>query len=523
MIIGIQNKNKMGIISESYKNKLMRLAGVNQQIINESSRLEFLKKDFEDRVSRKYDKFLKFYSRGSWSQENEPDKFIKTIVSDIALTKNKEIVEKELWIKNMMEIFNQLDNVDPSENKQYLSWLINIFLAGNLPIEDIYKAKEELALFSKNKEKIPLEQRNINSYPDLQSLSEVVAQYSTGEDMSATEKQKLIKLEGAEQVYDSPNWKIIIPKTQDAACLYGKSTKWCTASDEYNRFDYYNKQGPLFILINKNISNDRDTNKKLQFHFESNQFMDTLDRRIDITKFFKSNPELKEFFKKEGQITPAFEIEHMLVSKKEGLQLLKTTNNKIDLIKSKGYNFLEKFYREIGASEEFKNALLNDDEFIKKLFEGNHFSDLLSSYKEFNIENEGIEKIKSLPWLESWILNTNTSADILQSFIFSISENFGEKGKDFVRQLLKPGGLIWTSLLQPNKNKIAHYFSMLSNSKTLGSEGLKMAKDLLGDKNAIQTLKSKGVSDMTIDMLRKFYQMKKESFEAQDYLRHILR
>ncbi len=499
----------------------MRLAGVSSQNLNESSRIDFLKKDFEDRVSRKYDKFLKFYSRGSWNQENEPDGFIKNIVFNTAL-ENGEIIPKDNWMKNMMTRFSDLEKADPTDNKQYLNWLINIYLSGNLLDEDIYKANEELSLFFKNKEKIPLEQRNINSYTDLQSLSSVLQKYSSEEEMSSTEKQKIIKLEGAEQVYDSPNWKIIIPKTEEAACLYGKSTKWCTASSAHNRFSYYSQQGPLFILINKKIGNDRDNLKKLQFHFETNQFMDTLDRQIGITQFFKSNPELIDFFKKEGKIDAAFQIEHMLVSKKEGLKLLKTLDNKVSLIKNKNYSFFERFYKEIGATKEFVDIILNDKEFIKKIFENGYFSELIHSYNEMGLKKEGLDIIKSLPWLNDWFFDIGTSPETIQRFVQSIKENLGPKGLEYIKELLKPTGVLWNALTQPNKNKISYYFSMLSNSNILGSEGLKLAKNILNNKNMIDDLKSRGVTRTTLEMLKNFYYMKKECFQAQLYLRNIL-
>ena len=62
MINGTQNKtqNNMSIISESYRKKLMSLAGLNSNTLEESSRLDFLQKDFKERVERKYDKFLTF-------------------------------------------------------------------------------------------------------------------------------------------------------------------------------------------------------------------------------------------------------------------------------------------------------------------------------------------------------------------------------------------------------------------------------------------------------------------------------
>ena len=516
----------MYILTEAYKNKLMSLAGVNTKTLTEASRVDFLKNDFIERVGRKYDKFLKFYSTGNWDSEKENDNFIKNIIwkEKIAFTNQTHpknvLISRAGFIEIMTNhYFVELEKSDPSENKQYLSWLINIFLAGNLPTEDIYKAHDALISFSKNKEKLPVEQRNINSFTNLTSLFETVSQYDSVE-MSASEKEKIVKLEGAEQVYDSPDWKIIIPKTQEAACLYGKNTKWCTASvDSFNRFDYYSKQAPLYILIDKRIKDDRNVMKKLQFHFKTNQFMNTLDNQIDVTKFFKQNLKLKDFFKKIGEITASFEIEHMLVTKEEGLKLLQSTKNKIDLIEKKDFKFLKKFFIEIGASKEFKQTILSDIEFIKIVFEKGLFEDLIESYKEMGVPSEGLNVIKSLPWLNKWITNTDTKN--IEKFIYSVYDLCPD-GMEFVKILLKRGGIIWNALLQPNKNKIAHYFNMLSSTKTLGKAGINLAKKMLKDQSVIDELKSKGVSDSSLALLNKFYNVLSECYQAHDYLRNIL-
>jgi hypothetical protein len=288
-------------------------------------------------------------------------------------------------------------------------------------------------------------------------------------------------------------------------------------------FSHYSKNGPLYILINKNIKNDRDVFKKLQFHFHSNQFMDTLDRPIKVTNFFKENPELKEFFKKKGEIDAGFEIEHMLVTKEEGLKLLQTTKNKIDLINRKGFDFFKKFLIEIGAAEEFTNTILNDKEFIKSVFKKDLFDDLIEFYKEMGVVESGLKTIKSLPWLGEWIMDAETKPETIQKFIFSISENMGAEGKSFVKHLLERGGVVWNALLQPNKNKISHYFNMLSSRQSLGNAGLKIAKEMLKNKSVVDELKSKGVSTTTINMLNKFYSMLSEAHQAHTYLRNILR
>jgi len=474
---------------------------------------------------------LKFYSTGIWNPEKEPDNFIKNILWNEKLvftnTRNVKnvLIPRQRFVETMTNAyFIQLENADPTENNQYLTWLINIFLAGNLPTEDIYKVNEALTLFYKNKEKLPVEQRNINSFKDLSSLFSTISKYSSEDELSTSEKERIIKLEGAEQIYDSPNWKIIIPKTKEAACLYGKSTKWCTASEDNNRFKYYSQQSPLYILIDKRIKDDRDIFKKLQFHFSSNQFMDTTDRQISVNKFFNENRELKDFFKKIGEIDASFEIEHILVSKEEGLNLLKTTKNKIALIERKNFNFLKDFFLGIGAKKEFIQAILTDKEFIKHLFEYGLFDNLIDSYKEMDVPLEGLNVIKSLPWLNSWIMNKDTKPERIQDFIFSISKNLGNEGQEFVKHLLTKGGIIWNALLQPGNIRITHYFNMLSSRKSLGTSGMIMSKKLLRNPSVIAELLSKGVSKTSIEMLNNFYNSGiKECYQARLYLRNILR
>jgi len=525
----------MSLISESYKNRLMELSGVFQNSLTESSRIDFLQKDFSDRVGRKYDKFLKFYDRGNWDKEKESDKFIKDVVSE-TIFKNGKIANKDMWVKFMMKQFEKFKNADPTENKEYLNWIMNIYLAGNLLDEDIYKINDYLTLFSKNKEKLPIEKRNVNSYNDLSSIYSAVSKFEKDEEMSASEKEKLIKLEGAEQIYDSENWKVIIPKTKDAACLYGKSTKWCTASDgSSNRFSYYHNQGPLFIMINKKIANDRDVNKKMQFHFESNQFMDAADNGVDVTRFFKSNPEMLSLFEKLRKIDAGFKIDHKLVSKKEGLEMLKGLNEKLSLIKRKHFDFFEDFYKEMGAMKEYVNTILNDEDFIKNIFYMGEFRSLMGSYIELKLTNEGLNSLKNAKWLNEWINAKETSAEKIQEFIVMLVK-MGPEAKKFALELLKYKGVIWNSLLNPNKKGISSYFNMIAHSDTFGSKGVQMGKKMLNDKNINKELESSGISKITINMLRQFFEriptkldeygvtsLHQFNNEARLYLKNILK
>ncbi|MBR6517651.1 MAG: hypothetical protein IKT40_12540 [Bacilli bacterium] len=181
------------------------------------------------------------------------------------------------------DIFMQIISADPTYdvNKpqkmgKYGKWLLNIYKNGKLKLEDLYKATEYLKYFVKYINRI--ENKDINQYHSLGDLYNVVKVFMESNDEMATSNSDEIRRikEGADKVYEDSEWMIIIPRTQEASCYYGKGTQWCTAAEKsYNYFDYYNDQGPLYINI------DKRTNEKYQFHFESDSFMDENDVAIE--------------------------------------------------------------------------------------------------------------------------------------------------------------------------------------------------------------------------------------------------
>ena len=94
-------------------------------------------------------------------------------------------------------------------------------------------------------------------------------------------------------MFEKPGLTVVVPETQEAAKLYGKGTKWCTAGESNNMFDYYNKSGPLYILL----ANIGGTDRKFQLHFQQEQFMNERDQPLtakDI-KDLSSIPAYKDF------------------------------------------------------------------------------------------------------------------------------------------------------------------------------------------------------------------------------------
>lgn len=191
------------------------------------------------------------------------------------------------------QVVQELTKADPSKGYNYLNFIVRIYTAKEFKCEDIYKIKESLSIFDKNKPRI--ENKDINSYKSIDDLYSVLEQFKDKEDhMTKGDIERNIK-KGAETIIDTPNFKVIVPKTREAACIYGANTQWCTAAkDEVNNmFDTYHAQGPLFIIIAR--KNDKD--KKFQLHYESGQFMNENDRALTASdiSYLSSFPEYKEF------------------------------------------------------------------------------------------------------------------------------------------------------------------------------------------------------------------------------------
>ena len=131
------------------------------------------------------------------------------------------------------------------------------------------KVRETLDIFNRNRARIA--EKDINKYKTFEDLENVANEHAE----TATRSQQIAKKETeSETFYEDDNWIIKIPKTEYAACALGKGTKWCTAATEgnNNKFDYYNNQGHLYIMINK-----KDPNIKFQLHPKNRELRDVLD------------------------------------------------------------------------------------------------------------------------------------------------------------------------------------------------------------------------------------------------------
>jgi hypothetical protein len=188
--------------------------------------------------------------------------------------------------KSAPEIIDHFaEKADPTAKKTNTAWIVNQYKKGTIRQEDHPRIKSALEGFEKYKSKLP--SKDINSYKSLNHLEDAVEPH-LGSFSSNREEKSAVKHEGADLIHDGKDLMVHKLKTKEAACHYGAGTKWCTAAKNNNMFDDYNKNGPLYVVTNKN------SGEKHQLHFETNQFMDKKDEPIELHDFVQKNPELKD-------------------------------------------------------------------------------------------------------------------------------------------------------------------------------------------------------------------------------------
>ncbi len=297
---------------------------------------------------------------------------LNEITSDEAWDKFYSDTNKFPLLKGDINLFNKIEDLYPKVNNQhnrgYFMWIYNQLKKG-LKYEDFYKVKEYLRLFNKFINRIDSDKRDINKYKSIQDLYDVVRDFEGNEDEITTSNSseiKKIKEKEIDLVYSDGEWSVYVPLTERASCLIGKGTQWCTAADvSDNMFDYYNKQGKLYVLINK------DDNSKYQLHFESNQLMDVNDREVSPSYFFEhiGSDGLYEFLKGESDNFYEFILEAS-----------------VEYISGGGY------------SEIFTDALnsvdKNSDVYTRVLFDLRNGSDSYSKYVGFTYE-DNVDKISN--------------------------------------------------------------------------------------------------------------------------------
>ena len=209
--------------------------------------------------------------------------------------------------------FDEVEQADPSQNKQYVQWIVQRFLDKSIVrYEDISSSIAEF-LFKYHE----LKTRNrLNDPSDgAQSIPNDINQIKTKDGINAVhtemtprwnrmnvelkdrQEQKVLSKGKSTEVYQDEQVRVIVPEDEDAACYYGQGTQWCTASTiGQNYFNHYNNNGKLYILIPKKPEHEGE---KYQLHFGTDFYANENDSGVPLKKLINRWPQLHKVFHEE--------------------------------------------------------------------------------------------------------------------------------------------------------------------------------------------------------------------------------
>ncbi len=257
------------------------------------------------------------------------------VLAIISLKHNdKERVLKTISVAS--DVFSAMIAADPTENRMYLQWMLNLFTrllkegketsiesAIRFVDEDLPQANAYLQLFEDNKRKKKFrdlckgsytllhveDPTNINQYKSLSQLFDAVDPFIEKEP-SAVERtlQKFVDSGQAEIPVKDRKFTLYIPKTTAASVVFANFANWCTAREGNGMFSSYTtnhkkpngKNSDIYIIINNKFFSG-ESDELFQIHFETQQLKNKANgQNVSIFENVLSESEgLTNFFKEE--------------------------------------------------------------------------------------------------------------------------------------------------------------------------------------------------------------------------------
>ena len=241
--------------------------------------------------------FIVEYSRQQTAQ-NLGKNLIAAANRDTSFRAIHHLQQANVDERYLEDLLARLESADPTPNKQYTQWLARMYAQGGWKIEDVVSMVTDFLwkFNTLNKQrKIPSPNNDIGRYKSLKDFIDYVASLP---DPVAKDNQEVSRGQ-AKEYYRDQDLRIIIPEDQEAACYYGRGTKWCTAATKgANMFNSYAKRGPLYIII---PTQPKHVGEKYQLQFESGQYMDEHDKRINLMELAQRFPQLRKVFQHQAE------------------------------------------------------------------------------------------------------------------------------------------------------------------------------------------------------------------------------
>lgn len=227
---------------------------------------------------------------------------------------SEKMNDKQRKIKKVSvcsSVFADMISADPTENKMYLQWMLNLFvrliksedktksnyqMAIRLVLEDLPQANKYLSIFEENKRKRKFKDlckgsyilkdvadpTDINQYWSLSQLFDAVDPFIE-KTPTALEKTllKFVEIGQAEIPVRDRKFMVFIPKSVEASVAFENFANWCTTRKGNGMFKSYteNHKKPngdssnLYVIIPNEFFEGK-TSELFQIHFETNQLKD---------------------------------------------------------------------------------------------------------------------------------------------------------------------------------------------------------------------------------------------------------
>ena len=222
--------------------------------------------------------------------------------------------------------FDMLINLDPTYNGgnelgKYSKWILNLynkFIKDKLAYEKWEEQKKLGNDFTQPMRKSTDKQEDFKKIPSLlrqfnvlnkklktnidkiNSISELYKVVNDAKDKGLSDNSKVQKgidlfkksvEKGGKVVFKNNNWVILVPKTLESSVVFGDDTNWCTTAPNGEMYKYYKKEYGGKYFINLNVQ----TGDLYQFHFESNQIMDSDDSEVEFQDIINDDS-VKKFY-----------------------------------------------------------------------------------------------------------------------------------------------------------------------------------------------------------------------------------
>lgn len=118
-----------------------------------------------------------------------------------------------------------------------------------------------------NKYQNQLDKTDIYDYSDFNELRKELEPFVEKE----MEKQSMAN--ETKKIYEDDKFLVIIPKTKNAACKYGRNTKWCVTMKDRNYYEEYTSgdQKLYYIINKKNSTHNKYSKVAVQFDNRGNR------------------------------------------------------------------------------------------------------------------------------------------------------------------------------------------------------------------------------------------------------------